>query len=141
MFKVLILVDGSENSDRAVSHVIGLVPLLKDDLEIHLLNVQPTVPGNVRRHISQEELNKYHHDEAIVALASARKLLDAAGIGYTYHIGVGDVSDIAVQYVRDKQLRQIVMGARGLGSVARLLLGSVATRLIHSSEVPVLLVK
>ncbi len=33
------------------------------------------------------------------------------------------------------------MSARGLGSVAALLMGSVATKVIHLSEVPVLLVK
>jgi nucleotide-binding universal stress UspA family protein len=35
----------------------------------------------------------------------------------------------------------VVMGTRGLGAVTGMLLGSVATKVIHLSDVPVLLVK
>ena len=38
-------------------------------------------------------------------------------------------------------LNQILMGTRGLGSVSSLLLGSVATKVIHLTDVPLLLVK
>jgi len=35
----------------------------------------------------------------------------------------------------------IVMGTRGMGTVANLVLGSVATKVIHLSHIPVILVK
>lgn len=58
-------------------------------------------------------------------------------------LGVGNVGETVAQYVEDKQLQQIVLGTRGMGSVSNLLLGSVATQVIHLSPVPVpvLLVK
>ncbi len=142
MLKVLVLVDGSKNSDRAVKFLIQKIPLYKEPLEIHLLNVQvPIASGNVKSYFSREQLADYYQDEGNAALASARKLLDAAGVKYAYHIGVGDIGDTVMRYVKEKQLRQIVMGTRGLGSVSGLLLGSVATKVIHSAQVPVLLVK
>ncbi|MCE9642399.1 MAG: universal stress protein, partial [Betaproteobacteria bacterium] len=38
-------------------------------------------------------------------------------------------------------IQQIVMGTRGAGAVANMVLGSVATKVLHLVEVPVLLVK
>jgi len=142
MLKLLVLVDGSENSDRAVNFLIQKIPLYKEPLEIHLLNVQvPIASGNVKSYFSREQLGEYYLDKGNAALVSARKLLDGAGVSYAHHIGVGDVGETVMQYVKDKQLQQIVMGTRGLGSISGLLLGSVATKVIHSAPVPILLVK
>src|SRR4051812_15699521 len=110
MLKVLVLVDGSENSNRAVRYIINTAGLYKEPLEIHLLNVQPPiVSGNVKRYISHEDLNKYHHDEGVTALVSARKILDDSGIKYAYHITVGEIGETVAQYVADKQPHHVVM--------------------------------
>jgi nucleotide-binding universal stress UspA family protein len=42
---------------------------------------------------------------------------------------------------REEHAAQIIMGTRGLGGVRGLLLGSVATQLLHMTDVPVTLVK
>lgn len=139
MLRVLIPVDGSENAERAVKFVIRKAPLYKEPLETHLLNVQHPFPGTIRgvRHQAQE----FHHEEGLKALASARKLLDDAGVKYAYHIGVGDVAEVVAHYVKDKRIEQLVMGTRGLGSASSLLLGSVTAKVIQLIDIPVLLVK
>ena len=48
MLRVLIPIDGSENSLRTVRFVIRKAPLYKEPLEIHLLNVQHPFPGTIR---------------------------------------------------------------------------------------------
>lgn len=60
---------------------------------------------------------------------------------YVFHIGVGDAADTIVKYAQEKGCSQIVMGSRGLGAVSGLILGSVATKVIHLTDIPVLLVK
>ena len=139
MLRVLIPVDGSENAERAVGFVIRKAPLYKEPLEIHLLNVQHPFPGTIRG--VHKEAEQVHHEEGLKALAAARKQLDAAGVKYVYHISVGEVPEVILHYVTDKKIQQIVMGVRGLGTVAGLLLGSVTTKVLHLVEVPVLLVK
>jgi nucleotide-binding universal stress UspA family protein len=139
MLKVLIPVDGSDNSLRTVQFVIGKAALYKEPLEIHLLNVQHPFPGTIRG--VHEQAEQYHHDEGIKALAAARKLLDAAGLKYLYHISVGEPGETVAHFVREKKIQQVVMGTRGAGAVANMLLGSVATKVLHLVEVPVLLVK
>ena len=46
-----------------------------------------------------------------------------------------------VRYAAEKQCDQIVIGPRGLGSVQGLLLGSVASKVMQLSTIPVLLIK
>jgi nucleotide-binding universal stress UspA family protein len=139
---LLLPVDGSENALRATRFAIGLAKGSASPVEIHVLNVQmPIVSGDVKMFVSQEAINGYYHDEGIKALASARAALDEAGIAHVFHIGVGQVAETIAAYARDKHCDQLVMGTRGLGSIGGLVLGSVASKVVHLVDVPVTLVK
>ena len=141
MIKILLPVDGSESSTRAAGHLAKIIGWYKGPVEIHLLNVQHPLSGDVGRFLDSEQVRDFHREEGMKALASARALLDEAGIAYAAHIGVGTAAGVITQYAREKQCDQIVMGCRGYGSFASLFMGSVATEVIRSSEAPVLVVK
>jgi nucleotide-binding universal stress UspA family protein len=48
---------------------------------------------------------------------------------------------VIASYCHDRKLDQIIMGTRGAGAVANMLMGSVASKVLHLVDVPVLLVK
>jgi nucleotide-binding universal stress UspA family protein len=139
--KVLLAVDGSDSSNRAVDHMIKLLGWYKAGVELHLLNVQPPISANAGSFVSRDAIAKYHQEEAMKDLQPAMRKLDAAGVKYRHHIGVGDPADTIAGYAGEQGCDQIVLGTRGMGSVSSLMLGSVATKVIHLSTVPVLLVK
>jgi nucleotide-binding universal stress UspA family protein len=74
-------------------------------------------------------------------LKKACKAFDEAKISYIRHIGVGDAGEVINQYAKAKQCNYIIMGTRGMSSVAGMLLGSIASKVLHLSEVPIILVK
>lgn len=142
MKKILLPVDGSDNSLRAVQAAIDLAKDAAEPPQIHLLNVQlPIISGDVKMFVSEDQIKAYYHDEGIKALAKARAALDAAGVAYVFHIGVGPIAETVAAYAKDKACNQIIMGARGLGSLTGLLLGSVTTKVAHLVDVPVTLIK
>ncbi len=51
------------------------------------------------------------------------------------------VAESVTQTANEEGANYIVMGTRGLGGVESLLLGSVATQVIHLTTIPVTLVK
>jgi nucleotide-binding universal stress UspA family protein len=59
MHKVLVAVDGSRASERAVEYLIDLIGRGARS-EVHLLNVQPAIPGEVQRFVTQDMIDTYH---------------------------------------------------------------------------------
>jgi nucleotide-binding universal stress UspA family protein len=141
MTKVLVPVDGSDNATLAVDHLLKLGNS-KGELDLHLLNVQiPIDSGHARLFVSPDELEDYHRDEGLAALAAARRRLDDAGVPYTYHIAVGHVADTIIRYAAERAFDKIVMGSHGRSGLMQALLGSVAQEVLDRSAVPVTLVK
>ena len=141
MFRILVAVDGSESSDRAVSHLLKKLAWYSEKVEVHLLNVQAALPNDVSRFISADQLESFHREQGASALASARAVLDGAKVAYVTHIGIGDPAHVIAHYANEKGIDQIVMGTRGLSSVAGLVMGSVTMKVVSLTDVPVLLIK
>ena len=141
MLKALLAVDGSENSLRAVRHLIDLVQG-RESMEVFLLNVQEPIDAwEVKRMFPEEELEAMQVSKGGDALEAAKALLDASHVAYHPQVLIGDVAHSIAQYAKDMGCDKIIIGSRGMGSLANLLLGSVATKIIHLTDIPVTLVK
>jgi len=141
MLKILIPVDGSDHSQRAVKQVLDLAAS-GAALEIFLLNVQlPIASGHARMFVTQDDVDAYHREEGLAALAGARALLDGTGLPCTHHIAVGRVAETIVRFARERGVDKIVMGTHGRGGLLEVLMGSVAREVLRDATVPVLLVK
>lgn len=138
---ILLPVDGSAGSLNAAHHVIRL-NAITPDLQVHLVNVQsPGDDWGVRRMIKPEELARMEQEWAEAAMEPARRLLQAAGVNHDEHLAQGEVAPTIVRLAHELNCDQIVMGTRGQSALGGLLMGSVATKVLHSSSVPVTLVK
>jgi nucleotide-binding universal stress UspA family protein len=141
MLKLLVPVDGSENSTRLADYLVKWLERLAEPAEIHLINVQPALHGEIGMFISKDKIRDYHHDEGIKALQAVRDRLEQADVNYTFHISVGDAAEVIVQFANEHQCDQVVMGTRGMSKFASLLLGSVASKVIQLADIPVMLIK
>ncbi len=140
MSKVLFPVDGSEHAHRAVSqwladHAQGA------GHDVHLLSVQLPVDGNVRTFVNVDELNAYHREEGLAALAGVRQVLEQAGVPYQQHVLVGHPADVICRFAAEAGMNEVVMATHGRTGLLQALIGSVARDVSEKCEVKVTLMK
>jgi nucleotide-binding universal stress UspA family protein len=142
MTTLLIPVDGSDYSLKAVDYADSRARESKSPIEVHLLNVQMQIASvNVKLFVSAESLESYYRDEGNRALEAPLARAKSVGLNVTPHIGVGDPAKIVMEYANEKKADEIVMGSHGRGALSGAVLGSVAQKVVHLSSVPVVLVK
>ena len=137
--RVLVPTDGSEPARRATLHVLDLAARGLP-LEVHLLNVRPAVRG-VGSLVSTSDLESYHREEGMKALAESLRLVEAAGLKPHAHVGVGDPGQMILAFARRLSCEHIVIGTKGHGPVTELLLGSAARHVVAGAAVPVTLLR
>lgn len=142
MQNVLVPFDGSASAKRAVQYLVDFAKVYPN-VQVHLLNVQrePNLYGNYVPATMLDDLRKGALTHAQTVNAEGAQLLEAASINYQAHEVVGDVVTEVVAAVKRLGCNTVVMGTRGMGSLGNLVMGSVATRVVHDVPVPVLLVK
>ena len=138
---VLVPVDGSPSSKKAVEHVIDMI---RRGLacDVHLLHVQQPFALNDVPEIAKPGLvERLGLDEADKAFGEVRRMLAEAGIRHSERTEMGDPAQEIALYCDVHGCDQVVMGTRGLGPVKSMVMGSVATKVLHLVSVPVTLVK
>ncbi|WGK60414.1 universal stress protein [Halopseudomonas sp. SMJS2] len=142
MQNVLVPFDGSDSAKRAVTYLVEAARAYPDIL-VHVLNVQreANLYGNYVPASMLEDLRQGALKHAASINAEAVQMLQAASVRYETHETIGDVVSEVVAAVKRHNCDTVVMGTRGMGSLGNLVLGSVATRVVHDVNVPVLLVK
>jgi nucleotide-binding universal stress UspA family protein len=141
--KILVAVDGSAHALNAVRFVTEHAGWYREKPAVELVFVHAPLPHLPRMGmvVSNEQVQRYYQEEGAKGLAGAKRLLDGAQLSYAEHILVGPVAESIVQHANTAACDQIVLATRGMGAAANLLLGSVATRVLHLAAVPVTLVK
>ena len=141
--KILIATDGSEYAHDAVKFLVEHAGWVREKPDVELVFVHPPVPkvpgmGTV---VGRKQIQDYYEQEGAEALAGAKKLLDRADILYASRVLVGPIAETIVAQARGARCDLILIGNRGMTAAGNMLLGSVATKVLHLSPLPVLLVK
>ena len=148
--RLVLATDGSPNASRALGFLLarleppaGARVKVVRVLEPVLPRTRVMLPGPVRRAImsSAANLNAKRARQARREVASAAVLLKRAGWSARGVVREGVPLAEVLREAAASRADLLVVGARGTGGLARLLLGSVAEGVLDRSPVPVLLVK
>jgi len=140
MKKILLPFDGSESAKRAVEHVISLAKETPGT-EVHLLHVaDPTQLGTDESFWNGGTKDKLLSAGARV-LEPAKQALTQANVSFQDGVSLGSPGNEIASYARAHGCTSIVMGTRGMSSIASFFVGSVAHRVMQFADVPVTLVK
>jgi len=141
---VLFPYDHSASAQRALQYLINFSKT-HQALEVHVLNVQgePRLHGRNNPLVAevQQQIEAHAREHAEEIADHALRSLRDAGITCTRHAHVGEVLPEINRVIQQCGCDTVIMGTRGMGGLGNLLLGSVATQVIHGVDVPVLLVK
>jgi nucleotide-binding universal stress UspA family protein len=136
--KILVAVDGSPTSLKAVQHA---AQLFGHELQLTLINVHPD--EHLKRFsatVGKDAVEGYLGDLHTADLKESKAWLDANKIRYDVMLGRGAPAQTVAESGAEGKFDLVVIGAKGRASVADLVLGSMVTRLISISKVPVLVV-
>ena len=149
---ILVPLDGSELSERALPMAEGLAKSF--NANVHLIqmvsrehelvaargseSVQAAeLEMDLARRLTESQLNRGR-----TYLEQIRSQLKGAGVKIEseFTVNAGDPAENIIAYAKEHNINLVVMSTHGHGGLRRLLMGSVTDRVVHSCEVPVLVV-
>jgi nucleotide-binding universal stress UspA family protein len=137
--KILLPVDGSESSKLAMKNALGIVDTMKSELV--LLYVTGVIPGFITGQPKEEALQS-QMEEANQILAPYREFLIEHRVNFNEVIMPGfNAGEKICVAAGEQKCDLIVMGSRGLGDWAGMMLGSVTHRVLSHCVIPVLVTR
>lgn len=134
---ILLPTDGSEGMEIVIEHAKELAKI--HDATLHTLYVANTASlSDLPMESSWEGVNSALQQQGERAIDLVEDAV--AGLSIETEIVEGSPSKEIVSYASENDCDVIVMGTHGRSGVDRLLLGSVAERVVRSAPVPVLTV-
>jgi nucleotide-binding universal stress UspA family protein len=139
--KILVPIDFSDHSQRALDEAIGLAKTF--GAQLHLLHCYQIHPAAVAPYgiVVPETFEHDIRRAALQRLSEWREKATAAGVRVQEHITAHFPAEEIVAMADHLGVDLIVMGTRGLTGLKHVLLGSVAERTIRLAKCPVLTVK
>lgn len=144
--KILVAYDSSPHANEALTYAIALAEKCKSKISL-LYVIKPTslvaampIEGAVAT-IDIAEERKRAEEEAKRLLDQGKKLAKKKGVRAEAVLSEGDPAETIVKTAREERFELIVMGARGLGKIKSILLGSVSSGVVQKADRPVLIVK
>ena len=137
MEKILIPVDGSESSERALGKGIELANALKAKLMfLYVANVNQLAVNSCLSAELLEAVNKAGDVVLTHAEESASEGIETERVMET-----GSPAPVIIDVAEEHGVDLIVMGSRGLGLVKGVLLGSVSQYVVENAKCAVMVVK
>jgi nucleotide-binding universal stress UspA family protein len=136
--RILNPVDGSDHSVNATRYAVELANVF--NAKIILLYCHERYPIVLAEPYFQEAVNKINKS-AEERVNPFIEILDNSGVQFDVRMLEGPAGSRIPDVAQIEKIDLIVMGSRGMGDFAGLILGSVAHQVLHKSSCPVFIAK
>lgn len=138
--RIVVPTDGSAGTRRAIDHAVRLAAT--HGATIHAIYVVNSARyAGFSMETAWEGIDGMLREEGQAAVADVEGIADARDVPVETALIDGSPSAEIVRYAERQACDLVVMGTHGRGGINRLLLGSVAERVVRTSTVPVLTVR
>ena len=139
--KILVPVDGSENSFRALEHAIFLSTKIKE-AQITVLYIIEDLPSlYIYSPKIMEKLRADYEREYTRILERCKEMANKSGTNINTVLKEGDPASKIIGYSDMERFDLIIMGSRGMGKFKEMIIGSVSNKVIHHAKSSVMLVR
>lgn len=139
--KILIAADGSEYTKRMLAFLGAHEELLGPKHEYTLVHAEMAVPARAAAALDHSVLTEYYKDEAEKVFRPIRAFLSQQGIEPRCLHDVGQADEVIVRAANQQNVDLIVMGSHGHSALGKLVMGSIATKVMAHCTRPVLIVR
>lgn len=136
--KILLATDGSPHAETALEYARDLA--LRDDAQVIVVHAFEQVPTHLGEPWGGQIMARHVAVGREVAQEAAQQLQEA-GVDVIVEVLEGPPADAILRVADVRQADLVVMGSRGHGQLASLLLGSVSHRVLAHTHLPVMVVK
>ncbi|WP_396613311.1 universal stress protein [Haloferax sp. S1W] len=138
--RIIVPIDGSDGSERVTTHAAALAEIHGAELHgVYVMNAGSF--AGLPMETSWEGIDDLLRSDAKAAVSLVEHAANERGVPVETHILEGTPSREIVKFAERGECDLIVMGTHGRGGIDRLLLGSVAEKVVQASSVPVLTVR
>jgi nucleotide-binding universal stress UspA family protein len=138
--KLLVPIDGSDNSFRALDHAIFLSK--KITARITALRVMEYLPlVYVQSQRTMDTILSKYLEESESILKKSIDIGEKKGVRIESKLKKGDAASNILNYSKKEDYDTIIMGRRGTGKLRQLVLGSTSTKVLNHSDCTVVIVK
>jgi nucleotide-binding universal stress UspA family protein len=141
--RIMVAVDGSEQAERALRTAIDLAKILRTELTVLYVMALPWAVYSGNAPLPGEEFFEGLREEGEKVTAEATALAENGGVRAKSALkeGVGSPVRAITEYAVEERIDLIVVGTRGLGGFKKLVLGSVASGVLHYAHCSVLVAR
>lgn len=139
--KLLLAVDGSAYTKKMLAYLATHDEFLNTSSDVTALTIQGALPPRARAAVGKEVVDAYYADEAAKVLQPVSKFLARHGVQLKTAWKVGPAGETIAKFAEAGKFDLLVMGSHGHSAFGNLVMGSVATKVLATCTVPVLLVR
>lgn len=138
--KILVPVDGSDNSYRALDTALFLSEKLGSNITvIHVMEDVPVLYIESQKLLS--ELLENYKNERKDILSKCSEIATKKGVTIDTVLLQGNPTSIILDFIKKEKCDIVIMGSRGMGKFKEIILGSVSSKIVHHSSCPVMLIR
>jgi nucleotide-binding universal stress UspA family protein len=136
---IMVPTDGSETAERAATHAVSIAKCLKSKV-MGLYVIDISAFSGIPTEAIWESMKDLLDEEGRKALKTIEEIAEKEGVPCETEIAEGVPAEDIIRFAEDKKVDLVVMGTAGRTGLDRLLLGSVAEKVIRTAPCPVLVV-
>ena len=139
--KILVAVDGSPFTKRMLAYLAEHQEWLGPTHSYTVLTVVPAVPSRAAAALERNVLKEHYAEESEKVLKPVRSFFEQQQINADYVGKVGSAGDVIAEVAEQGKFDLVMLGSHGHGTLGKLVLGSVSTKVMAHCTTPVLIIR